>query len=399
MNPAAVQTKKITVLNISFEDRLTGLTKRVLDVACGLTAIGVQTTICLPDRGGSAHSAATERNIPVCSLTIERIPRLNKIMRLCRWVFFFPRDVLHFIRVFRTERPDIVHVNGVFFLPPAIAAKLVAIPLIWHLNDTIVPKRLAVVLGKVVDLLADQIVVAAEAVANHYSVNNSTYRVIYAPVDLKKFAGVTDNLSKTNRKTLRVGLIANWSPVKGIEFFVKALALVRDKINTKLEIVFAGEKMATQQEYCNRIDMLISTLGLENNVEHLGFVSAVEDVIMSLNILVVSSNSEACPISVLEAMAAGVPVVATDVGGVKELLKPDEEKKAGIVVPPQNPEAIADAILYLWDNPTASYRLGKNGAQLAMLYFSLQICVDNHQLIYEEVLRKKKRINHIDDTL
>lgn len=94
---------------------------------------------------------------------------------------------------------------------------------------------------------------------------------------------------------------------------------------------------------------------------------------------------------VLEGMAAGVPVVAADVGGLRELLLGDPERPAGVVVPPRDPEAISQAVLRLLEKPDEASRMGENGRSLAEERFSLQTCAWRHLEVYESLVGDQTR--------
>ncbi len=372
-------TKAIRVMSVLFEDRYGGPQKRVIQIAKILSNYGVKTILCLPEGRGNTADIAKEAGIEVQRVAFERIPRPQELEKVLVWVSFLLRDVWRFIRLFRRVQPEVVHINGAFFLAPALAAKLVKVPLVWHLNDTIAPVKIAAVLGSIVRLFATQIVTAAEAVTAHYRVAHVPHTIIYAPVDTTLYK-VIGRIRE--HQTPRIGLIANWSPIKGVEYFVQAVALVREQIGNNLEIVFAGAKMTSHTDYCQYVDQLINKLGLCSCIHNYGFVPSSADILVGLDVLVLSSTTEACPMVVLEGMATGIPVVATDVGGVRELLLCDPLYPAGIVVPPKNPEAIASAILELLRNPDKATFMGQNGRRLAEECFSLEICAQKHLKIY-----------------
>lgn len=376
------------VLNILFDDRYSGPVNRVIQVAEVLHQHGAETILCLPDRGGNGPATARKAGVPVRCLVFERIPRLRDPRRVFRWIMNLPRDVGRFVHLFRREQPDAVHVNGAFFLAPAVAAKIARIPLVWHLNDTVLPSRVAPLFGAVVRLLADRIVVAAEAVAVHYAVNSAPHEVIYAPVNTSRFnAERPEERDKTGAK--RVGLIGNWNPLKGLEYFVHAAAIVRDHLEGDLEVVLAGAKLETNRDYARRVDNLVQELGLDPIVRDYGFVVSIEEVLRHLDVLVLSSTAEASPMAVLEAMAAGVPVVATDVGGVRELLGDGENMPAGLIVQPKKPERIAEAVLWLLENPEKAAVMGCNGRRRAKEQFSLEICARQHMEVYKDLLTEQ----------
>ncbi len=370
------------VLNVVFEDRIGGPTRRIVRVGGSLLKHGVDTVLCLPEGTGNAADFAREHGISVRRLQFERTPRPSDPRRVLRWVASTPRDILRFIRLFRQEGAEIVHVNGAFFIAPAIAAKLTGIPLVWHLNDTIIPRKVAPLFGLYVRVIADQLVVAAEAVARHYGVYGAAREVIYAPVDTDQFAGIT---SHVKHELTRVGLIANRLPTKGVEYFIEAASLIR-KRREDVEFVLAGAQFPNHAEYYRRTQDMIANLGLESVFHDHGFVAFVEEVLKELDVLVLSSPTmEASPTVVLEGMAAGLPIVATDVGGVRELLLQEPTRPAGVVVATRSSADIAVAVLELLDDSGKAVRMGNNGRHLAEEHFCLRKCVNKHLDVYKRL--------------
>lgn len=169
------------------------------------------------------------------------------------------------------------------------------------------------------------------------------------------------------------------------------MGLVRTRLSANFRIVFIGVKLPNHQSYHHEIQRLVSDLDLEPFIEDLGFVQKLEKTIASLDLLVLSSVSEACPIAVLKAMATGIPVVATDVGGVHELLLRSPEEPAGIVVPPRDSEAIATGVLELLHDSEKARRMGQSGRRLAEKHFSLDACVRRHLDVYIASLGTRPR--------
>lgn len=369
------------ILNIVFEDRIGGPTRRIVKVGKRLSSSGVETLLCLPLGTGNAAEYAEEAGVAVRRVEFERIPRPTDARRVLRWMVLVPRDIFHFAQIFHEERPDVVHVNGAFFVTPAIAAKLLSIPVVWHLNDTVVPRTVAPVFGGFVGRVADRVVVAAEAVATHYGVTGFPYEVIHAPVDVEQFEGLERDRA---RKPPRVGLIANRLPTKGVEYFIEAADLVRRRAD--VEFVLAGAPFPNHMDYYRRTNEMISTLGLTHLLDDRGFISSVEDVLRDLDILILSSTTEASPTVVFEGMAAGIPVVATDVGGVREMLLRNPARPAGVVVSPRSPEDMAEAVLELLEQPERAAWMGENGRDLAREHFSLERCASLHLGVYESLV-------------
>jgi glycosyltransferase involved in cell wall biosynthesis len=380
-------SSSLRIANTLFDDRFGGPQKRVIEVAARLKQRGVITLIYLPAGSGNAEAIARKAGMDVIRLDISRIPRLSSVTRVLKWAISLPGDILRFRSAFIESGIDVVHVNGAFFLAPALGAKLARVPLVWHLNDTIVSGVLRVVFGSIVSLLADQIAVAAEAVALHYRVAARPHRVLYAPVDADRFAVARSRAIRPKPELRRVVLIANWNPIKGIEYFVEAAALVRQEVR-EVEFVLVGARVAGHDRYAQLIDDRIEELRLADVFVRPGFVTDVPEVIAGADVLVLSSVSEACPICVLEAMAAGVPVVATEVGGVRELLEAVPGEPAGEIVPPRDSGALATAITRMLSDEPRAIGFGESGRRIAKQLFDIEVCVDAHEEIYRELCKR-----------
>ena len=104
-----------------------------------------------------------------------------------------------------------------------------------------------------------------------------------------------------------------------------------------------------------------------------------------MDIFALSSDREGFPITILEAMACGLPVVATRVGGVEEEV---EEGKTAFLVPPANSEALAEAIAKLISSPSLRREMGKRGKERVKL-FTIEKMVERTENLYKELLREK----------
>jgi len=370
------------VLNALFDDRFGGPQKRVIDVGERLRWKGVKTLLLVPKGGGNVIDIAVMKGLEYVRVPLKRIPKAKEIIMQAAWFLWLPVDVLKVISVIRNREIDLVHVNGAFFLAPAFAAKLTRRPLVWHLNDTVVPSGIARMLGWLVQQLADEVIVAADAVAQHYGIKGKSYHVIHAPVDVTRI-GVKKPLDYRGSQKC-IGFIANWNPLKGLEVFVQAAAIVKRFI-ADVEFLMAGARLDSHTEYAREIDELIDRLDLRENMQCMGFIEDMAEFLHRLDVLILSSWSEASPMAILEAMAAGVPVVATDVGGVREILAPSAKEAAGVVVPKGDADGIARQVIRILKDEKLAMRLGENGRKRANDLFSLEKCVENHLAVYQKV--------------
>jgi len=131
------------------------------------------------------------------------------------------------------------------------------------------------------------------------------------------------------------------------------------------------------------LERLTQALGLEKSVSFLGARSDVAQLLTALDVFVLSSIHEGVPLSVVEAMGAGKPVIATDVGGLRLLVK---HSVNGLLVPPGDPSALEVAMRDLAANSALRQDMGAKSRQIASDSFSVSTMIKRYQSIYESVL-------------
>lgn len=138
----------------------------------------------------------------------------------------------------------------------------------------------------------------------------------------------------------------------------------------------------------NELERLAKKLGISQNCIFTGRRTDIPEILSFLDILVLPSLSEGFPIILLEAMAIGCPIVSTDVGGVKELI---ENERTGLLIPPRNSQALAEAIRELLQNKEKTKFLSSSAQTKVREKFSLRHMIDETESIYEQLIRKKGR--------
>ncbi|HBX71114.1 MAG TPA: hypothetical protein DEH25_17485 [Chloroflexi bacterium] len=124
-------------------------------------------------------------------------------------------------------------------------------------------------------------------------------------------------------------------------------------------------------------------LEIQDRVSFVGLQQNVYPWLFHADIFVLASDWEGISLAILEAMAAGLPVIATDVGGNPEVVVDGE---TGVLVPPRNPQALAGAILQLAANPIERQRMGLAGRQRVEKYFSIQETARKFEELYTQIL-------------
>lgn len=174
-----------------------------------------------------------------------------------------------------------------------------------------------------------------------------------------------------------VGVVARFEPVKGVEYFVQAAALLGDR-ESAARFVAAG--WGSQE---SRLREKAFALGLAGRLSFVGRLPSVVPLLAALDVLVVPSLSEAFGLVALEAMALGIPVVASDVGGLAEIVVPGI---TGLLVPPADPAALADAVESLLDDTGRARKMGAAGLARAESEFSVGRMIDESLSLYSRLL-------------
>jgi glycosyltransferase involved in cell wall biosynthesis len=131
----------------------------------------------------------------------------------------------------------------------------------------------------------------------------------------------------------------------------------------------------------------VADLGLQGNFVFLGRRSDIPDLLASCDIAVLPSRAEGLPNAVLEYMAAGLPTIASRVGGNPELV---QEGVTGVLVPPQDSSALSDALLRLLRDPDLARQMAANGRRLATQDFSFDRLIQEIEALYTELLEHRE---------
>ena len=381
---------KKTILYVLQYEIVGGPPLRVLQIAKHLRK-KYRPVVILP-RGGNAAEMFKKSGITTYEIHLERLRyTLNPLIHL-RYILYFASTVLRILKIIKSEDVDLVIANNVMLLQAPIAAKLAGVKLIWHLEETVVPLWGKKIFSLIVRALANQIIVVSEAVRKFFYNSSSCslsqkIAIIHAPVDSRKFRPDISpdkvrselGLSKTNPV---IGIIGNINLLKGHRYFLEAASIIKHKYPSSKFLV-VGPKLQDREAYFESLKALCDELSLNENVIFTGGRQDIPEIIAALDILVLSSLSEACPMVVLEAMATGKPVVATRVGGVPEEIV---DGKTGILVPSQNSKAIADAVLTLLANRKKMEEMGIEGRIRVKKYFTIEICAQKTEAVYQSLL-------------
>jgi glycosyltransferase involved in cell wall biosynthesis len=210
---------------------------------------------------------------------------------------------------------------------------------------------------------------------------------IYNGVDISSFSG-TDLLDqnpirhefKISSGAPLLGSIGRLHPQKGYSYLIESMGIILDQYpEAKLLIVGTGELE-------NEIKSQVNRMGLSQSIIFTGIRADIPSILAALDIFILSSLWEGHPIVILEAMAAGVPVVATAVGGTPEIITAGE---TGILVQPRDPEGLSDAVMRLISNRELRTQIAQAGKKRALDFFTVENMTRRIESLYLLLLKQK----------
>jgi glycosyltransferase involved in cell wall biosynthesis len=346
----------------------------------------------VPYGDDSLADAATDAGFEVHRVSLPRIRSPRNVGENLRFLTRFRKTTRDIRSIFESVDPDVIHVNTPYNFQTARAAHLTDAAVVWHFNDTLTPWPVNRIAGWLAPRWADEIVVSADAVREHFFAQGVETTTIYPPVDLEQFDPDVYPGAEAELRTEFgledagpiVGTIGNVNPAKGHGYLLEAVPDVLEQF-PDAKFLIVGSKLESQQRYFEELQETINRLGVEDAVRFTGWRSDIPELLSLFDLFVLPSMSEACPVVVLEAMAMRCPVVATDVGGVREQL-PDRD--CGRVVEPSNPDALATALTQALASPEWQRTAAEHARQRVEEQFSLASCVAEHLSIYEAALEQ-----------
>jgi glycosyltransferase involved in cell wall biosynthesis len=235
-----------------------------------------------------------------------------------------------------------------------------------------------------------------KCIANCHAVKDQTIQqenlppekieVIYNGLDLSEYQQTLKNKSLREELglvngTLLVGLIANFNfEIKGHVYFLGAAKKILEKVpDAKFVLVGDGPLRARYEE-------VVRELNIKKDVYFLGIRTDVPAIISNLDVSVLSSTNEGFSNVIMESMAAGKPVVATNVGGSKEMVA---DGVTGYLIPPADSQSMANAIIDLLENPDKAMAMGFAGRKVVKEKFTVEAMVKKYEELYFSLLKDR----------
>jgi glycosyltransferase involved in cell wall biosynthesis len=223
----------------------------------------------------------------------------------------------------------------------------------------------------------------AESLRRNGVIESSKITVVHNGIDVDRFdRSVAGAGPRRSDVPMLVGTVGHLAPIKGQDLFVRAASLISAR-RTGVRFVVIGEDKSPEVGYRRSLESLIAELGVGGIVTMDGWRDDMPAVLSSLTLFVSAARSEPFGLAIVEAMASGLPIVAAASEGAMEII---EDGYSGKLVPAGDPDALAQAISNLLDDPLECSRLGHNARLAARERYSLTRMASDTEQVYREVL-------------
>ncbi len=364
-----------------------------------LEAEGIHAIVVVPDEAGDAASRLHARGISVLQIPMHRLrgtlrPSAHVAFALCFW-----GEVAAIRKIIQEHKIDLVQINGLVNPHGAVAARLEGIPVVWEIGET-APVLLRHLMMPVVLKLADVLMITGSKLAHRYpGATRLGDRLIpfFPPVDVEEFRPEPAVRRRAraelglNASDVVIGNVGNLNPDKGHGMFIRAAAALR-RSGPDARFVILGSTYNHRLKYAARLRREATALGLEPEKQLIirDPRTRVSTLAQAFDIFWLTSRSEGAPTVVEEAMALKLPVIATDVGSVREVLG---EEQTGLVTPPMDPEAMVRATLRLLADPETRVRMGEAGRRRAIEHFAVNVCVQTQVRAFDAAIAHWRAVN------
>jgi glycosyltransferase involved in cell wall biosynthesis len=388
----------IKILQVLLDNRVGGISTRLLDAAKPLKDLGVEISLAVPSEPGGLDEICSRAGIEVHRLCIGR-PSPRSLSRNLNWLLTFIRSVAELKSVIAKEGYDVVQVNGFACFQGAIAARLLGRPVVWLMANTMYPKWIVRPLMPAIRSRSH--VVSISPLVHQYFCGSKVpavdESVIFEPVDVSKADKVLDGSSDDNdvRREFCIGSedkilinVANITPAKGHSDLLRAFAKVKQSI-PKVKLLIVGAVFETQIEYSRSLHDLARNLGVEDSVIWTGARNDVFRLVSASDIFVMASHNEGTPIAILEAMALRKLVISTAVGGTPDQI---ENGVSGVLVPAKEPDQLAEMIVRYLSAHAERQKIADMGRRRVEETFSLDLHAKRYADLYKRLVTACRKV-------
>ena len=372
------------ILYIVIDGNISGGNKVCTSILHGAKNAGHEVELLSPN-AGPLTIALENKGIIVHKLSLARSFHLNKAIELAA--------------LLKREKIDLVHTHTSLNseILARIACFIANVPIICHHHDPVdIFNKNSLISGyqhwldRITSKCVHRFIAVSksryEAMVKYRGYAEDKISLIYNGINVEEFEYIdSEDMAckglNLNKNDLAIGLIGRLEIAKGQDTLIKAgSSVIKQYPNAKFFII--GDDHIDGKPCLKRYQKMIKELKLEDRVFLLGLRPDIKQLIHSMDIIVLPSLWEAHSIAILEALAAKKPVIASEVGGTPEIIRNESE---GILIPPKDPDALANAICRLIEDTGLVQKIKENGYKKVKENFSEERMIEMVFKVYEEV--------------
>jgi glycosyltransferase involved in cell wall biosynthesis len=366
---------------------------RILQLISSTGFYGAERMICLLSSalqraGIEVYLGVFNASNPSCSRFIQEAQRHNlQVLDLAckgRWDL---SAVKNLSRCLRSDRIDVLHTHGykanIYGLPAASLAGCSVVATCHNWTNRTPALRQYAVTDRLFLRRFDRVVAVSHDISfslRRAGVPGRRIRIIANGVEVAPYQQAHRYMDRSRRIVL--GCLSRLSKEKGVDVLLWAMPKLLEAY-PDLQCVVAGE--GPERE---RLQALAVELGVSHAFHLPGFCEDTPRFLAYCTMVVQPSRIEAMPLAVLEAMASGKAIVASAVGEIPRLL---DDGDTGVLVSPENPEMLSNAILALLDNPARRHALERRASEKAAAHFDVSVMAKEYARVYQEAIARRRR--------
>ena len=364
----------MNILILSTHFNTGGITSYILSIAKGLVQKGHR--VYVVTSGGDRVNDLMELGAQHIAVDLKTKSELS---------YKIYGNLSQIIKIVKSEKIDCIHAQTrVTQVLASFVSFFTGVPYVTTCHGFFKPRlsrRIFPCWGKAVIAISEQV---CDHLTNDFKYPEN--RIFIVPHGLEEKKEIWSEKQKQDRRKILqlnpgaiVGMVARLSDVKGQDILIKAMAQVVEKFKD-VNLVLVGEG-----KFKNTLVSLVKELSLERNVFFLPIINDQQNILPLFDIFVMPSRQEGLGLSVMEAQAHGVCVIASDVGGLPTLV---HDGKTGILFPKEDVDKLAVAIIRLIENPGKRNELGKAGQEFIRANFPFEQMIDKTLDVYMGVKKK-----------
>ena len=361
-----------------FSQQVSGPDESLMTLLDGLIPLGVEPTVLLP-RYGPQVARYRQRGIHVEFTPMSLLKRRIGPRHMLSYVPSLLVGASSIAKIARSRRVEIIHTNMEVVLDGAAAAAMAGIPHVLHYRGNTLdePKFVFDVLTRVWTGVSDKVFCISRGTADIFFRRGlgSGVEVLYNPVDCSRYSAATrsDALRAelgAGPSDLLIGAVGRIHPRKDLVTFVRACAELATVCERVRFVVVGGAEAPEEVVYERELRSLVDKLGIASQFVFCGPRTDVPNVMKALDVMVLSSRHEGFGRVVVEAMAAGVPVVATNEGALPELVADGE---TGFLFPATDHHRLSQCVLELLNTAEIRAQFGTRARARALAFDAPQV--------------------------